>query len=85
MKFNSLSKTKDLITNNEGAQAFKLNAEMELYTAVVTWSLSDSFYEKDDVCLDRLQSLISRCNPNFVGKLAVYTRTQMHILIRLCG
>ena len=49
MKFNSLSKTKDLIVNNEGAIAYKLNPEMELYTAVVTWSLNDSFYEKNGV------------------------------------
>lgn len=79
MKFNSLSRNRDLIVNNEGANAFKLSAEMELYTAVVTWSLSDSFYEKDNVRLSRLQLLISRCNPTFVGKLAVYARTQMHM------
>lgn len=79
MKFNSLSKKKDLIVNNEGAPAFKLSAEMELYTAVVTWSLSDSFYEKDNVRLSRLQLLIARCEPTFVGKLAVYARTQMHM------
>jgi 60 kDa SS-A/Ro ribonucleoprotein len=79
MKFNSLSRTKDTIVNNEGAQAFKLSAEMELYTAVVTWSLSDSFYEKDNVRLSRLQLLISGCQPTFVGKLAVYARTKMHM------
>ncbi|WP_235853958.1 hypothetical protein [Mucilaginibacter terrenus] len=52
---------------------------MELYTAVVTWSLNDSFYEKDQERLTRLQKLISACNPVFVGKLAVYARTKMYM------
>ncbi len=44
MKFNLLSKTKTQTVNHEGAKAFRLSPEMELYTAVVTWSLNDSFY-----------------------------------------
>jgi 60 kDa SS-A/Ro ribonucleoprotein len=34
---------------------------MELYTAVVTWSLNDSFYEKDEERLNRLRGLIAAC------------------------
>ncbi|WP_254070811.1 TROVE domain-containing protein [Pedobacter sp. L105] len=79
MKFNSLSKTKDQILNNEGAKAYQLSPEMELYTAVVTWSLNDSFYEKNEDRLIRLQNLISMCNPVFVGKLAIYARTKMYL------
>jgi len=52
---------------------------MELYTAVVTWSLNDSFYEKDEARLARLRKLIYECKPEFVGKLAVYARTKMHM------
>jgi len=79
MKFNLLSKTKNQTVNHAGAKAFTLSPEMELYTAVVTWSLNDSFYEKDEARLIRLQKLISTCDPVFVGKLAIYARTKMYM------
>lgn len=79
MKFNRLSKLKNQTVNHEGAKAFTLSPEMELYTAVVTWSLNDSFYEKDEASLARLQKLITACDPVFVGKLAVYARTKMYM------
>ena len=79
MKFNLLSKLKNQTVNHAGGKAFKLSPEMELYTAVVTWSLNDSFYEKDQERLARLQNLISVCDPIFVGKLAVYARTKMYM------
>jgi hypothetical protein len=79
MKFNLLSKTKNQTVNYEGAKAFTLSPEMELYTAVVTWSLNDSFYEKDEARLMRLQKLITACDPEFVGKLAVYARKKMYM------
>lgn len=79
MKFNLLSKLRNQITNYEGAKAFAMSPEMELYTAVVTWGLSDSFYEKNDARLIRLQQLIMECDPLFVGKLAIYARTKMYM------
>jgi 60 kDa SS-A/Ro ribonucleoprotein len=79
MKFNFLSKAKTQTVNHEGAKAFTMSAEMELYTTVVTWSLNDSFYEKDETRLNRLRQLIYACKPEFVGKLAVYARTKMHM------
>jgi hypothetical protein len=79
MKFNLLSKTKNQTVNHAGAKAFKLSPEMELYTAVVTWSLNDSFYEKNDARLSRLQQLINECDALFVAKLAVYARTKMYM------
>ncbi|QXV66326.1 TROVE domain-containing protein [Mucilaginibacter sp. 21P] len=79
MKFNLLSKLKVAVTNHAGAEAYKLSPEMELYTAVVTWSLNDSFYEKDEKRMERLRKLIAQCNPVFVGRLAVYARTKMYM------
>jgi len=79
MKFNLLSKAKTQVTNYEGAKAFTMSAEMELYSTVVTWSLNDSFYEKDEDRLTRLRGLIYNCTPEFVGKLAVYARTKMYM------
>jgi len=69
MKFNLLNKAKTQVINYEGAKAFAMSAEMKLYTAVVTWSLNDSFYEKNEERLNRLRDLIAKCNPVFVGKL----------------
>jgi 60 kDa SS-A/Ro ribonucleoprotein len=79
MKFNLLSKLKNQTVNHTGEKAYTLSPEMELYTAVVTWSLNDSFYEKDEARLARLRKLIYECKPEFVGKLAVYARTKMHM------
>ncbi len=79
MKFNLLSKAKTQVTNYEGAKAFALSPEMELYTAVVTWSLNDSFYEKNEDRMNRLRGLIAKCDPMFVGKLAIYARTKMYL------
>lgn len=79
MKFNLLTKAKQTVINHEGAKAYTLSAEMELYTAVVTWSLNDSFYEKDETRYDRLRRLLYNCKPEFVGKLAVYARTKMYM------
>lgn len=79
MKFNFLSKEKNNIVNNENAPAFSLTSEYELYAAVVTTSLSTSFYEKDTTRLDRIKNLIKKCNPIFVAKLAVYARNEMHM------
>ena len=62
MKFNLLSKFKTPIVNHEGAKAYTLSPEMELYTAVVTWSLNDSFYEKNNERMERLRKLIAVCN-----------------------
>lgn len=79
MKFNLLSKVKSIVVNHEGEKAFKMSPEMELYTTVVTWSLNDTFYEKDQTRMERLHKLIAQCNPVFVGKLAVYARTKMYM------
>lgn len=66
-------------TNYEGAPAYTLSKEMELYSAVVTSSLSDSFYEKSGDRAIRVRDLIKQCSPEFVAKLAVYTREQMYL------
>lgn len=79
MKFNLLSRIKNHTVNHEGAKAFVMTPEMELYAMVVTWSLNDSFYEKDEKRIERLRIAIAKCEPLFVGKLAVYARTKMYM------
>ena len=80
MKFNVKAKGRNQITNYEGAPAYKLSAALELYSAVVTTSLSKTFYEGDGLKrIERLRSLIKRNDPLFVAQLAVYAREKMYL------
>lgn len=79
MKFNFLKKEKTVVTNHEGAKAYVMTPAEELYSAVVTTGLSDITYEKGNDRLERIQSLIQKNDPEFVAKLAVYARKEMHL------
>ncbi|MBR5436799.1 MAG: TROVE domain-containing protein [Muribaculaceae bacterium] len=78
MKYNSKLKENN-ITNHEGAKAYAITPELELYTAVVTTSLDDSFYERGGERVNRIVELIGKVQPMFVAQLAVYTRTVMNL------
>ena len=78
-KFNTIIKEKSVTLNYEGAEAFKLSAEMELYTAVVTASLSNKFYETTDERIERIVELVGKCDARFVAQLAIYARTKMNL------
>lgn len=79
MKFNKKNKGNDTFVNYMGAKAYQMSAEMELYSAVVTCMVDDSYYESDADRLCRIKNLIAKCSPEFVAKLAVYARTQMYL------
>lgn len=79
MKFNLLKRANNKTVNHEGAAAYKLSPEMELYTAVATAGLSDTFYEKQDTRLARIQTLLGQTNPDFAARLAIYARNNMHL------
>ncbi|MBV8253363.1 MAG: TROVE domain-containing protein [Chitinophaga sp.] len=79
MKFNFLKRGTQLTTNHEGYTAYKLTPEMELYTSVVTASLSDQFYEKGAEKLNRIRGLMDKTDPAFIAKLAVYAREKMYM------
>ncbi len=79
MKFNILRKSMNVVKNYEGVKAYRISPEMELYTAVVTAGLNDSFYESSDNRLDRIRKLMSGTDPAFVARLAVYARQQMYL------
>lgn len=79
MKFNFSIRSKKEIVNYEGAKAYTLTPEAELYAAVATTMLSDAAYEKSDARLARIQKLIGTVDALFVAKLAVYARTQMNL------
>ncbi len=79
MNYNAKLKEMTTKKNYEGAKVYAMAPELELYTAVVTASLSDTFYEKQDERTDRIAQLIEKVSPEFVARLAVYTRTVMHL------
>ena len=79
MNWNSKLKEQMTVTNYEGVKAYAMTPELELYTAVVTASLSDLFYEKQDERVNRIAALVGKVSPEFVARLAVYARTQMHL------
>lgn len=79
MNYNSMLKEEKSDKNYEGAKAYAMTPELELYTAVVTASLGDTNYEKQDERVERICRLIGKVSPEFVARLAVYTRTQMNL------
>ncbi|MFK7926040.1 MAG: TROVE domain-containing protein [Bacteroidia bacterium] len=79
MRFNNILKGKNKTLNHEGAEAWKMTPEMELYTAVVTSTLSKSFYEGEGNRVERIRGLINQVDPEFVAQLAIYAREKMHL------
>jgi len=79
MRFNIFKRKEKEVNNYEGAKAFQLSNEMELYSAVVTFGLNDNFYEKSNDKLNRIIKLMPKSNPEFVAKLATYTRKEMNL------
>lgn len=79
MKFNFFNHQTTQTVNHEGAQAFMLTPEAELYSAVVTTMLNDAHYQKADQRMARIQELVGKVDPVFVAKLAVYVREQMYL------
>ncbi len=79
MRFNIFRKKTSTVTNYEGAKAYKMTPEVELYAAVVTAGLSNTFYEGNDDRLARIQELLKQNDAEYAAKLAIYTRNQMYM------
>lgn len=77
MSFNGILKEEKIVQNHEGAAAYKLSPEVELYTAVCTMALQPKFYETPKEQVDRVAALVARTDAGFVAKLAVYARRTM--------
>lgn len=78
-KFNSSTKNKNEVNNHEGGKAYKNSPELELYSLVATSLLSDKFYESEGSQIKRIKSLIKKCSPEFVAKLAKYARNELYL------
>jgi 60 kDa SS-A/Ro ribonucleoprotein len=79
-RFNAATAGKNTTVNYEGEKAYKMPAEMELYSAVCTASLQPKFYvpkAKDQV--EQIRGLVGKVDHEFTAKLAVYAREQMYL------
>ena len=79
MNMNENLKKGNVVLNHEGAEAFRMSPEMELYTAVVSCALEEMFYEGKQDRVKRIADLVGKVDPVFVAKLAVYTRQEMNL------
>ncbi|WP_045687266.1 hypothetical protein [Hymenobacter sp. AT01-02] len=80
MRFNTTSSIPQPNTvNHAGAAAYTLTPALELYTAVATAALQNQWYETADTRLSRLRELVAQNDPQFVARLAVYAREQLHL------
>ncbi|MCL2073294.1 MAG: TROVE domain-containing protein [Marinilabiliaceae bacterium] len=79
MKFNSTTKGKNQVANYENAPAYKLSPQWDLYVSVVTSSLSNKFYETTADRLEKIRHLIKINDPQFIARLAIYTREKMNL------
>ena len=62
--------------NFMGEKAFKLSDKEELVSTVMTTFLQDSYYENEKVVIQRIRNLISKVDPLFSAKLAIYARNE---------
>ena len=79
MNIAGILKKENVVENHEGAKAFRMTPEQELYTAVVTSALEPLTYEGTTERVNRITSLIGKVSPEFVAKLAVYARREMNL------
>ena len=80
MSYNEKLRCNNLTTNHEGAQAWRMTPEWELYTTVVTtMGVESRFYEKGDDRVRRIADLVRKVQPEFVAQLAIYAREMMHL------
>ena len=77
-KFNDKLSPASLRTH-EGAQAFAMSKEMELYTATVCSAMSDKYYQSENEAALRIARLVETADHEFVAKLAIYAREKMNL------
>ena len=80
MSYNDQLRCDYLTTNHEGAKAWRMTPEWELYSTIVTtMGVEDKFYEEGEIRVRRVADLVRKTSPEFVASLAVYTREKMHL------
>lgn len=80
MSYNKKLCYNDLTRNHEGAKAWRMSPEWELYTTVVTtMGTEDTFYESGTDRVKRIADLVRKVDAEFVAQLAIYAREEMQL------
>ncbi|MCR4958873.1 MAG: TROVE domain-containing protein [Prevotella sp.] len=80
MSYNEQLRCDYLTTNHEGAVAWRMTPEWELYSTVVTtMGVEDKFYERGNDRVRRIAELVRKVQPEYVAQLAIYAREAMHL------
>ncbi len=61
-------------TNEAGGVAYSLDAKSGLAQMAVTGCFGNTFYASGESQVGKVQELASKCDPDFVGKVAIYAR-----------
>jgi len=62
--------------NLAGGEAYTQSAELELVSILLTSFVEDKFYEKANDGLERMKNVLSKVDPLFAAKAAVYARNE---------
>lgn len=62
------------MVNNAGGVAYSLSAEAALAQFACTGTFNDTFYVQGDTQLNKVKELVNQVKPEFLAKLAVYSR-----------
>lgn len=73
-RFNNAKASKNI--NLAGGQAYSMTPEMELVTILLSSFVQDQFYRSAEDTLARVTELLTRVDPEFAAKAAVYARTE---------
>lgn len=76
-KFNEKKVAKQPTEKNfMGELAFKMKDKEELISTVMTTFLQNSYYEKEETTVKRIQELLKKVDPLFAAKLTIYARNE---------
>jgi hypothetical protein len=76
-KFNAtVAKTKTKTTNLAGGEAYKESSELALVSLLLTSFVNNQFYRNAEQSLDELKALLSKVDPKFAAKAAIFARDE---------
>jgi hypothetical protein len=74
-----LASTTNRVQTFEGGLGFENTAQTELFLTAVSGLLKDQFYESGADQLDRLATLVSRCDPSWIAPFVKWLRNEANI------
>lgn len=73
-RFNTKSSNKTV--NMAGGEAYKESTELEIVSILLTSFVTDKFYESANETIDRIKTLVTPKNAQFVAKASLYARKE---------